>query len=329
MQDNTDLQNTADALELLGKLSKPPQSIPILVLMWLVAKPVKVSEIKLVYGWSRPTITDALSKLVAELLVIRSTHYHPQYLLNETSVPYANLTQCIKVLDIGPRRSILTIDNIDDKLTSTSRDGCIKVLDIEPAPIPEEIVIYLTEAGAFPNTHRTIVESLGPDLKKIKSYFDRLEPALAYYRIKMGIAADLPVPGSRAVKDNDHRRYSRGVVGDIVSARREEQLELEIAPAVITPELPADLKHDLNFHPSKVWDMIKSQLKLDMHYSTYQEHIDHSFVLAYAPGMITIGTLSEYSQQWLEARLTSTVVRLLAGITGSSIEMEFKYYEQI
>lgn len=76
-------------------------------------------------------------------------------------------------------------------------------------------------------------------------------------------------------------------------------------------------------NPEQAWQAALGQLQLEMPKPAYDTWVRSSELIAHEDGSFIIGVRNAYACDWLESRLTSTVTRLLTGITGRSAEVRF------
>jgi len=84
------------------------------------------------------------------------------------------------------------------------------------------------------------------------------------------------------------------------------------APEMPTPRQPKDL-----------WDIARSQLRLQLPRSTYETWVRDTTCLAYEDGVFVIGVANAYAKDWLSLRLRPQIKRALAGIVGQAVDVTF------
>ena len=73
----------------------------------------------------------------------------------------------------------------------------------------------------------------------------------------------------------------------------------------------------------RIWQAAQGELQLQMTKATYDTWLKETFALSYEDGVLVIGTKNAYAKEWLENRLSGTIMRVLAGIVGRSVEVKF------
>ena len=73
----------------------------------------------------------------------------------------------------------------------------------------------------------------------------------------------------------------------------------------------------------KAWSAALRQLKADMPKATYDQWVRDLMLLDARNGTFVIGAPNDYAREWLESRLTSTIIRLLNGICDQSVDVKF------
>ncbi len=76
--------------------------------------------------------------------------------------------------------------------------------------------------------------------------------------------------------------------------------------------------------PSKeIWDIARSQLRLQLPRSTYETWVRDTTCLAYEDGAFVIGVANAYAKDWLSLRLRPLIKRALVGIVGQAVDVTF------
>lgn len=73
----------------------------------------------------------------------------------------------------------------------------------------------------------------------------------------------------------------------------------------------------------QAWQSALSQLQTEMPKASFDNWVRDARLLSYEDGVFTIGTASSVVCDWLESRLTSTVIRLLMGMMNREVEVRF------
>jgi chromosomal replication initiator protein len=75
--------------------------------------------------------------------------------------------------------------------------------------------------------------------------------------------------------------------------------------------------------PREVWEIARSQLRLQMTKSTYETWVRDTEFLAYEDGAFVIGVPNAYARDWLSLRLRPLIKRTLASIIGRAVDVTF------
>lgn len=78
-----------------------------------------------------------------------------------------------------------------------------------------------------------------------------------------------------------------------------------------------------SFDPHVVWQMLLSELALQIPAATYDTWVRDTVVIAYEDGEFIIGMPNAYARDWLENRLRHTIKRTLSSILHRSIQVKF------
>ncbi len=84
------------------------------------------------------------------------------------------------------------------------------------------------------------------------------------------------------------------------------------APEALTPR-----------QPKEIWDIARSQLRLQLPRSTYETWVRDTSCLAYEDGAFVIGVANAYAKDWLSLRLRPLIKRALVGIVGQAVDITF------
>jgi hypothetical protein len=74
---------------------------------------------------------------------------------------------------------------------------------------------------------------------------------------------------------------------------------------------------------ASAWQTALEQLQRDMPKVAFDNWVSSSRVTTYQDGTFTIAARSDYARKWMESRLASTVIRLLAGICNRTVHVKF------
>ena len=83
------------------------------------------------------------------------------------------------------------------------------------------------------------------------------------------------------------------------------------------PEVPTPRQ------PKEIWDIARSQLRLQLPRSTYETWVRDTSCLAYEDGAFVIGVANAYAKDWLSLRLRPLIKRALVGIIGQAVDITF------
>lgn len=81
-------------------------------------------------------------------------------------------------------------------------------------------------------------------------------------------------------------------------------------------------KHD--FDPHTIWQMLLSELSLQMQSATYNTWVRDTWVIAYEDGEFIIGLPNAYARDWLENRLRHKIKRVLSSLIHRSVQVQFR-----
>ena len=73
----------------------------------------------------------------------------------------------------------------------------------------------------------------------------------------------------------------------------------------------------------QAWQVAKGQLQAEVDRGAFETWVRDVEYINFEDGMITLGVANEYARDWLEDRLTSISERVLTGIIGERIEIQF------
>ena len=75
--------------------------------------------------------------------------------------------------------------------------------------------------------------------------------------------------------------------------------------------------------PREIWEIARSQLRLQMTKSTYETWVRDTSCLACEDGAFVIGVNNAYAKDWLSLRLRPTIKRTLTSIVGHAVDVTF------
>jgi len=79
--------------------------------------------------------------------------------------------------------------------------------------------------------------------------------------------------------------------------------------------------------PKQAWEQALGQLQLEMNKATFDTWVRDSVFLAFENGIFRIGAPNELAKDWLKDRLTGVVKKILTGIVGNPVEIQFLVQE--
>lgn len=77
----------------------------------------------------------------------------------------------------------------------------------------------------------------------------------------------------------------------------------------------------------QAWQAAHGQLQIEMPKAAYDTWVRDAELIAYEDGTFIIGVHNAYARDWLESRLSSTIVRILTGIMNRSVEARFTVWQ--
>jgi chromosomal replication initiator protein len=77
----------------------------------------------------------------------------------------------------------------------------------------------------------------------------------------------------------------------------------------------------------QAWQAAVGQLQLEMPKAAFDTWVRDAELIAYEDGSFIIGVSNAYARDWLQSRLSSTVVRLLTGIMNRTVEVNFTVWQ--
>jgi chromosomal replication initiator protein len=75
--------------------------------------------------------------------------------------------------------------------------------------------------------------------------------------------------------------------------------------------------------PRELWEIARSQLRLQMTKSTYETWVRDTICLAYEDGAFVVAVNNAYAKDWLSLRLRPTIKRTLTSIVGRAVDVTF------
>jgi chromosomal replication initiator protein len=91
---------------------------------------------------------------------------------------------------------------------------------------------------------------------------------------------------------------------------------------------PASFGHWLKggkllMNAEQAWQVALGQLQIDMPKASFDTWVRDAELVTYEDGVFVIGVPNAYARDWLESRLSSTVIRLLTGIMNRTVSVRF------
>lgn len=95
-----------------------------------------------------------------------------------------------------------------------------------------------------------------------------------------------------------------------------------------TPEQPPpppvfDESAYTGLKPSQIWQAAQGELQMQMTRATYDTWVKPTSVIGYSDNRLTIAVPNDYTKEWWDTRLMTTVTRILTGIVGQPITVQF------
>ncbi len=79
----------------------------------------------------------------------------------------------------------------------------------------------------------------------------------------------------------------------------------------------------------QIWQAALGELQMQMTKATFDTWLKRTAVLTYANQELVIACPNQYTQEWLENRLKTTIQRILSGITGQVMQARFEVWRPI
>jgi chromosomal replication initiator protein len=77
----------------------------------------------------------------------------------------------------------------------------------------------------------------------------------------------------------------------------------------------------------QAWQAALGQLQMEMPKAAYDTWVKNTDLVAYEDGVFIIGVGNSYARDWLESRLSSTVIRMLTGIMNRTVAVRFVVWQ--
>ena len=73
----------------------------------------------------------------------------------------------------------------------------------------------------------------------------------------------------------------------------------------------------------QVWQATLGELQLEITRATFNTHLRRSRLVSYDDGVFTVAVINDYTKDWLENRLASTIRRILTRLVKRTVEVRF------
>jgi hypothetical protein len=73
----------------------------------------------------------------------------------------------------------------------------------------------------------------------------------------------------------------------------------------------------------EAWEMVTSQLRLEMSRSQYEAWVQPMQAVSFKEGVYRVGSINAYGRDWVESRLRTRITRLLEGIFNQPVQVNF------
>ena len=84
-----------------------------------------------------------------------------------------------------------------------------------------------------------------------------------------------------------------------------------------------DVERRTGMSAEQAWQSALGQLQMEMPKASFDTWVRDTQLVSYENGLFVIGVQNAYAREWLESRLSSTVIRLLMGIMNRSVDVRF------
>jgi len=78
---------------------------------------------------------------------------------------------------------------------------------------------------------------------------------------------------------------------------------------------------------AQAWQAALGQLQMEMPKAAFDTWVRDAELVSYEDGSFVIGVQNAYARDWLESRLTSSVIRLLTGMMNRTVEVRFAVWQ--
>jgi chromosomal replication initiator protein len=80
--------------------------------------------------------------------------------------------------------------------------------------------------------------------------------------------------------------------------------------------------------PEQAWQAAQGQIQLEMPKAAYDTWVRDAQYFSYEDGTFVISVQNAYARDWLESRLSSTIVRILTGMMKRTVEVRFIVWQE-
>jgi hypothetical protein len=84
-----------------------------------------------------------------------------------------------------------------------------------------------------------------------------------------------------------------------------------------------DVERRTGISAEQAWQSALGQLQMEMPKASFDTWMRDAQLLSYQNGLFVIGVKNAYTREWLESRLSSTLIRLLMGIMNRTVDVRF------
>ncbi|MEA4908374.1 MAG: DnaA/Hda family protein, partial [Anaerolineaceae bacterium] len=81
-------------------------------------------------------------------------------------------------------------------------------------------------------------------------------------------------------------------------------------------------------NPQQAWQAALGQLRMEMSKAAFDTWVRSSELVTYKENQFTVGVQNAYARDWLESRLSSTVMRILSGIMDCPQDVQFIVWQK-
>ncbi len=151
--------------------------------------------------------------------------------------------------------------------------------------------------GGEPGLHQMVLPGAGGLLDAPAAEADPLPPNL---------------PNSPFPVDNEDQTDSIGI----------ELADPEASEPI--PDERVGREKEAEFDPHVIWQMVLSELALQMPSATFDTWVRDTVVIGYEDGEFIVGMPNAYARDWLENRLRHSIKRTLSSIMRRSVQVQFR-----